>query len=215
MSPVKGVFLSLAKPIERRVANCRDLLSRLDRVDGSKVATLVDLDECFFADNHIEHLGFAGAEHLLKKEALHKALQHRVDAGMFLEDIPASLARPRTADVLHHHILNRMVMTPGSLPKSQKAVQQVYLKEKSRMPSRLQLVYVGDYLETVQKVEALRLNLVFDSLSWNAAAAQEIVQNFHNLEDYRDLFPRRPPRNGTKRRQPDMKTSPVLKPVWA
>lgn len=121
---------------------------------------------------------------------------------MFFRDIPASLAKEKTRERIYSQALGKIVVT--KLSDVEKALSdnevddiEKVIEAEIAKKNRLQLVYVGDYLEEVDKAINMSLTLTIDVLFGKGSAALDIIKELHTVPDYSEYASGRPPRNGT------------------
>lgn len=210
---IKTFFQKASRPVRSRIEDLEEVKTQFSLIDRDKIATITDLEDCFF-DNNTMFRGCVGAGHLLYLEQLENALQESINEGMFMQDIPASLAKEKTKDLLLSKACGRLVIKgfeSYGLPEVERAIAREMEKY-----SRLQLVYVGDYLYHVEKYEKPRLCAAMDIAAGNTETLLRIIQDLQELPDYSEYahHDRPPPMQGKNQDDREKRSTPSWQPAF-
>lgn len=207
---MKNIFTALANPITERLRYKNEVRREFDLIRGDKVATLLDLSECFFDAD--KPRGYLGMDYYESAPAIFEVINVLAAVGEIpLFNLPVNLAHSKTVEAI-----DMGMKRAEATAQKEEAEFRKFFKEQSgaelnlmvmrlARPERLEALYLGDFIDIATMLNGFAHNLNRASYFGDGANALSTVKDLRNIPDYSSHFPPRPPRNGQgkKSTEPD------------
>ncbi len=200
---IDKAFALAASPVTSRLRDYRAIRDAWEKIDGDRLVTLIDLDACFY-ETILYPRGFWGTAHLLKSRKLDDRLQEAVDDDMYVISLPHTLAKEGTLKAIHSKICGQIAVRQqhGYITHC-RSLQQEYDEIFALHYSRIQAVYLGDYLAVARDVDNAETMIALDILAGNGDKVLRVLEELQAIPDYSEHAPARPPRAGKGRKAED------------
>lgn len=175
-----------------RAFDHHDIRVAFEKIDPDRIATVMDLDNCFFHQG-LHQRGLIGSTHLLSREKFIDVAGDRVGDDIPLFHLPGSLLKDGSRDVWKDKILLRTACAqkPGQIIDIDALTHDI-----DNPPGHFECLYVGDYINLLDQAYSFTTLLRAAPFLGNRKHALDILHAFQALPDYSEHFPERPPRNG-------------------
>ncbi len=204
---MKPSFETAANPLATRWAHYQAIQQEMSMIRRDKLAAHCDLDACFML--HDEERGYLG-QIFQQESARHinrLIVAHNHQGSMAVFPLPTTLAATQT-----RALLDRLYPASSAQQRAQiedrqwlSAVtgldQLAPVIEEESCPQRLNLFYVGDFLDRVDEAIGLARRIKTSVLLGDGLNTLEIMKRLRQVPDYSHHFPdhRPPPGKGKKR----------------
>lgn len=182
-----------------RAFNPDDIRAEFGKIDPDRIATVMDLDDCFFHQG-IHDRGLIGSTHLLSGENFSEIAGDRIGDDIPLFHLPGSLLKDKSRNVWKNKVLfsTACAQKPGQIIDIDALTHDI-----DNPPGHFECLYVGDYIDLLDQAYSFTTLLRAAPFLGNRRHALDILRAFQALPDYSEHFPERPPRNGKPHRSQD------------